>query len=285
MYKYISNELPQFFENGMLRFTQPGQFNDPFELLPRYVDFMGENTKQYILDNIEVLVKEIPQNEPWYIKLIPMSIKVFAIRLLLTSNHKRVKKVTDEIDAFGLSVANGQYRDIIDQSYGILCLSAKEDSLLMRSHYGNSHKGYVIEFDTSHKFFNQVIPNKKTGGVLDYAGTPLKVTYTKRRKTILFWQKAMSEVFLTKGSDWEYEQEYRMVLPLETSTEVVNGNIHLFHIPFDAVKSIIFGAKCEDEFIQNSIAKIHHWDSKHIDFQLFQFNLSDNDFELVRKKI
>ncbi|MBU5877040.1 DUF2971 domain-containing protein, partial [Vibrio cholerae O1] len=86
-----------------------------------------ENTKQYILDNIEVLVKEIPQNEPWYIKLIPMSIKVFAIRLLLTSNHKRVKKVTDEIDAFGLSVANGQYRDIIDQSYGILCLSAKED--------------------------------------------------------------------------------------------------------------------------------------------------------------
>uniref|UniRef100_UPI0020CD2CC1 DUF2971 domain-containing protein n=1 Tax=Vibrio cholerae TaxID=666 RepID=UPI0020CD2CC1 len=65
------------------------------------------------------------------------------------------EKPTDEIDAFGLSVANGQYRDIIDQSYGILCLSAKEDSLLMWSHYGNSHKGYVIEFDTSHKFFKR----------------------------------------------------------------------------------------------------------------------------------
>lgn len=285
MYKYISDELPHFFENGMLRFTQPGQFNDPFELLPCYVDFMGVNTKKYVLENIETWLKEERKTEPWYKKLVPLSVKLFAVRLLSTSKNKHITKVMDEFDAMGLSIANGQYRNIIDQSDGILCLSETEDNLLMWSHYGNSHKGYVIEFDTSHKFFNQVIPNEKTGGVVEYAGSPQKVTYTKHRKTISFWQKSMSEVFLTKGSDWEYEKEYRMVLPLESATKVIDDNIHLFHIPFEAVKSIIFGAKCEEEFVQSCIEKMHSWDSKHKEFSIFKLELSDQSFGLVRTKI
>lgn len=57
-----------------------------------------------------------------------------------------------------------------------------------------------------------------------------------------------------------------MVLFFEILIEVVNGNIYLFYILFDVVKSIIFGVKCEDEFIQNSIVKIYYWDFKYIDF-------------------
>ncbi|ENM3825828.1 DUF2971 domain-containing protein [Vibrio cholerae] len=285
MYKYISNELPHFFENGMLRLTQPSQFNDPFELLPCYVDVMGESTKKYILENIEVWLKEDRKNEPWYKKLIPLPIKLAVIKAFLKSKNKHITKVMEQFDATGVSVANTQYRNIIDQSDGILCLSETADNLLMWSHYGNCHQGYVIEFDTSHEFFNQKIPNPKTGGLVEYAGSPLKVTYTKHRKIIPFWQKSMSDVFLTKGSDWEYEKEHRMVLPLELASKVIDDNIYLFHIPFEAVKSIIFGAKCEDSFMQDCIEQIQLWSSKHREFSMFKMELSDQSFGLVQNKI
>lgn len=285
MYKYVSDELPHFFENGMLRFTQPGQFNDPFELLPCYVDVMGENTKKYMLKNIDVWLKEARKTELWYKKLIPLSIKSFVIKAILTSKDEHITKEINKFDAIGLSIANGQYRDFIDQSDGILCLSETADNILMWSHYGNSHKGYVIEFDTTHEFFHQKIPNQKTGDVLEYAGSPKKVTYTKHRKIISFWQKSMSDVFLTKGSDWAYEKEHRMVLPLDLASEVINDNLYLFYIPFEAVKSVTFGAKCEEKFMQDCIDKIQLWSSKHKEFCMYKLELSVQRFELVRNNI
>ncbi|PNV83898.1 MAG: hypothetical protein C0627_03670 [Sulfurimonas sp.] len=37
---------------------------------------------------------------------------------------------------------------------GTLCLSAKNDDILMWSHYANNHSGIVLEFDKAHLFFN-----------------------------------------------------------------------------------------------------------------------------------
>lgn len=41
------------------------------------------------------------------------------------------------------------------RSIGMLCLTEKEDNLLMWSHYAQNHEGFVIGFDTDHEFFSK----------------------------------------------------------------------------------------------------------------------------------
>src|SRR5207302_2679902 len=43
----------------------------------------------------------------------------------------------------------------INKHIGVLCLTEVPDSQLMWSHYAGSHKGFVIEFDSQHSYFNQ----------------------------------------------------------------------------------------------------------------------------------
>jgi hypothetical protein len=285
MYKYITNDTPQFFSNGRLRFTQPGQFNDPFELLPNFTDIMGERTKAFFLKNAEKWETKNRKHAKWYKKLIPKSVKLYFLRFLLTSKNKDVVKLFQLVDEFGLEFANNDFRGFIDKSYGILCLSEISDNLIMWAHYGNCHKGFVLEFDVKHPFFNQDIENTKTGGVLDYAGRPLPVTYSKERKTIPYWDKSMLEIFLTKGIDWADEKEHRMVLPFNMASEVINDDIHLFTIPFASVKSVIFGARSDDTFIEASRYKIQAWSEYHSEFQLFKYELDSSKFSLERIKI
>jgi len=35
LYKYLKSEQKYILENGLIRFTQPSCFNDPFEALPK----------------------------------------------------------------------------------------------------------------------------------------------------------------------------------------------------------------------------------------------------------
>ena len=137
---------------------------------------------------------------------------------------------------------------------GILSLSKKWNNLLMWSHYGDSHKGFVLGFDRDDDFF-AAEPGK----------TALKeVRYLKLRPVMLLPTQMneseklelMSAIHLTKHPDWKYEKEMRSIAKVEFADETkIKGNnkICLFKFPKDCVKEIILGCEMESSNIQKII--------------------------------
>jgi hypothetical protein len=58
-----------------------------------------------------------------------------------------------------------------------------------------------------------------------------------------------SDVLYTKGAEWSYEREWRMVRPLTAGTDMGKG-IVCFDVPADAVRNIIFGCRTTSELQQ-----------------------------------
>jgi len=121
----------------------------------------------------------------------------------------------------------------------------------MWSHYTRDHKGFVIEFDGNHSFFDFGLE---------------KVSYSDERPLLLDrpdgWNDAT--VFNTKSKDWEYEQEYRkseyfgkerilpdggkfVEFPRLEEVDQQNWPLHLLDVPSSAIRKLIFGCRASDE--------------------------------------
>src|SRR5262245_42021305 len=125
----------------------------------------------------------------------------------------------EEEKRIGLEVDSSYIRSIADEilpnlyeKLGILCLTEKSDNLLMWAHYADHHRGFVLEFDPHHEFFN-----RKKGGD-DLYHHPAKVGYSDTRPSVSFKDYLGVVTLLTKSVEWEYEQEWRMILHFDEST-------------------------------------------------------------------
>ena len=216
LYKYFPIErIFDFIDNGLVRFTVPFVFNDPFEIMPIWV------------------------RHNW--SPLPGEKNLF----------------------LGLDKENPL------TYFGVLSLTDSPDNHLMWSHYTNSYKGFVIEFDKNHNFF-------KTNYTQTDFSLLRKVTYTDKppflngtdkdnlisyrdnymQKSKLDFTNYPFHLYFTKNNVWSYENEWRLLKFRDNADKVIKANesnissnptfdfenIHLFQIPFDAVKSIILGA-------------------------------------------
>lgn len=134
-----------------------------------------------------------------------------------------------------LKVLDEAYRDVLsfDKKMGIYSLSQTYIDELLWAHYGNSHKGFCIEYEldlllisykSEKKFSFPITYNKKPPviGMLDVA--------TSKNNGII---KKMGGF---KSRRWAYEQEYR----------IITDNYGLHSYDYQAVKSIYFGLRMED---------------------------------------
>ena len=184
-------------------FSKPASFNDPFDCRPSFkIEGSDEEfyfyterlCKKYMRDpSPEELQKAISSKIcEWK---CPEGIK--AIR------ETHIKKITENI--------------------GVLCLSEKNDDILMWSHYANKHQGICLEFDSKIGFFAQA----------------MKVEYRKERpyiNPILQDEEKMMEIaLLTKSKNWEYEHEWRVI-------DYPRGP-GLYSFPVEALTSVILGAQ------------------------------------------
>jgi hypothetical protein len=210
LYKYFPKERIDFFDNRLIRLTPAAALNDPFEMFPVY-------------DSIFVTGKR--RNKHHSFLGVPL---------------QRIHAIGEQwADMFFNRTAFIQH--YLSERYGMFCLSERYDSLLMWAHYASDHRGFIVEVDGAHAWFNrrQLLPEVGEVGVVR------KVTYSNERP-ITFLKHAPTNVFLVKGKDWTYEQEWRIVLPLARAVKVINSaptNIHLFKVPCSAISRVIFGAR------------------------------------------
>lgn len=261
LYKYLAADRSDVLRSGSLRFTQADDFNDPFELVPN-VDALlppeqvrewlrehEDSAKQQLKDTLrEKLVEtglpgELAETLPYeLLQAFGADFVSFTEKLLPVVLEKmRSTFGRDQQRRFGKRI-------------GILSLAEEGTNLLMWAHYADCHRGFALEFDATHPFFDQRRnPNEAYRHVMKvvYARERPAITMFDRRADPEQWaDKIIEQVLLTKSVDWSYEREWRMLLPLDEPEfhphEVVAGRYHLFPFPPKMLRRVIIGCRCTE---------------------------------------
>ena len=144
-----------------------------------------------------------------------------------------------------------------------VCSFAKDyQNILMWSHYTQSHTGVCLKFDLT--------------ADLDFFHYPSKVIYQKNYpfyNHITSKAKMLDTLMLTKAIDWEYEQEYRIIKMTDIGPKVFKK---------EALTEIIFGCRCEIEYIEKIIETVKQLDYNIVVKQAF---VSKYEYKLLFKPI
>ena len=241
LYKYVKFDDLMYILEGRIRFTQPGAFNDPFEMVPELYVPEKYGTQDFDI-NIQ-FSSTAPRREP---RIGDLDVD-FESDYCSDRNSRRILAK-------------------LNQAIGILCLSRNDSSLLMWSHYADSYSGAVIEVEESHEFFagyfaveyRQNRPKKDIGSYLA-SDEPIPIAE-----------------LCVKSKEWEYEAEVRVVRNLADCRcirkDVANRYpIYVMDFPADCIKSVTLGErmsiphqrevweKVKDTDISLSLAAISNW--------------------------
>ncbi|MFH2108077.1 MAG: DUF2971 domain-containing protein [Chrysiogenia bacterium] len=216
IYKYLPPSRIDVLEDSRIRFTQPAALNDPFETFPCFLEF-----------------------GPWLLdKVHQQSIDKFGMKDAKNTLLQRQTLVVQTL----LDIPK-----ILSKHFVILSLSKIRDNSLMWSHYSDSHRGFVIGFDSSSAFFSPGTGKAKDGLKM--------VRYSNDRYLVpkngfhslddLNLRKANAKLFFTKGSYWRYEREMRILAHPDSADVVLPDpkgyDIRLFNFPEESVKEVIIG--------------------------------------------
>lgn len=199
LYKYrpFNCRTVRMLKKGQIYYSSPKEFNDPFDCLGR--EMMTENFEESLIDyhasisNLRhELVRQILKND---------------------QTHQDAKK-------------NTHNRVNLLKNYGVCSLSSSRESILMWSHYADSHKGFCIGFNTSNIEFQDA---KKVKYIVSIDKNFLFNNYQCSPEE--FESALIEESFLKKYVDWEYEEEWRLIKSQRGI--IVCSN--------DCIESIIFG--------------------------------------------
>ncbi|AXV80080.1 DUF2971 domain-containing protein [Ralstonia solanacearum] len=233
LYKYMPG--PRFFSNFMFRFTPAEDLNDPKELVP---DIRLRDPGAYAQDitrrNIERAYFSVLLSNPDFTPAEAWARCVAAAKQI-EQQFDPIAKVRELYETFMRTT---------NRNVGVLSLTEDPCSAPMWAHYANEYKGLVIGLDSDSEFF---LPKPEEPRV---CGQLMNVLYTDTSPVVYVEPGQLDipkEVFFTKARSWDYEKEWRIIKYLPQASEVADSpegkKIHLFDVPPEAVKEVIFGSK------------------------------------------
>lgn len=237
LYKYLPPSRIDVIRDRAIRFTQYGDFNDPFELNPNINRIAEEEEIRNLVDKDFVqLIEDEYSNHP----IISAYISKESFIQLAESQREHVKNGVIGMERQLVGLLPGMLQITTNSLLGALSLSEIRNHELMWSHYADEHRGYVIGFDVAHQFFNQ----KKTD--VDELRHLRKIDYREKPPVINLMNTNGEELFFVKSLKWKYESEWRILLPLADSSKIIDRQpypAHLFNFPIDAVTEVILGGR------------------------------------------
>ena len=151
----------------------------------------------------------------------------------------------------------------------------------MWAHYAAGHTGFVIMLNGSHDFF-------KSKETLPGFAKPERVEYRLKRRQMTFEETnkedAIREIFFIKGSDWQYEKEWRYLKNLTDAHKKNSSDVYLFRLPPKCIKGVILGCYSSIE-LTNKILELHRDNSKYGHLKILKTHTSQADYLLQTKEI
>lgn len=165
----------------------------------------------------------------------------------------------------------------------ICCMSSLFDSILMWSHYAKNHTGFCVEYNLHSSLskydtiLSPVIYTEKRPYI------PFcREDYKKNKQFKLEYNRQVYGSFMYKAKEWEYESEYRIILPKELYPNHIIEKVR--------IKSIYVGANASKEninaihLIVNHLNKIHA-NEKNFKIRLFKMKLAKKEYKLLYEEI
>lgn len=238
LYKYMPTS--RFFTNFKLRFTPAEDLNDPQELVPdiRLLNpgnYMRDITQrnfgrfyfQFLLDN--------PSMSP-----AEAMARCLSAAQQLEQQFDESAKVLEIYEMFMRTT---------NKHIGVLSLSEDPCNTPMWAHYADEYKGLALGFDSESAFFQPKPEEPRPCGQL------MNVVYTDTSPVVYVEPGKIEypkEVFFTKATRWQYEKEWRVIKHLPQASTIASGPggkpIHLFDVPPETIKEVVFGYKVTPEF-------------------------------------
>ena len=243
LYKYLQRARLDVLKAKKIRFTQPGDFNDPFEFRPRIQSVASEeHVRAYVEDNFEQLVEQQLDKYGALIKAPPQP----ALKELLYQQKARIPELFRLLEPPMIAKVSSLLDGALNQNVGVLCLSEVRDSILMWGHYAENHRGFVVGFDSKHPFFSLRRTEQDEFGILR------QVDYQRKRPIVTLSDTSSPAWFQTKSEQWAYEKEWRIVRVLSDANcqlQCTPFPICLFDFPADAVLELIVGMRSAPSFV------------------------------------
>jgi hypothetical protein len=238
LYKYCPyiNGL-KIIESHSLLFTNPREFNDPFEFDINLLKFDFNEASEEIKYELAFIKNEF--------------------------SNKYGKDILQEID----NIINNKVEDHYKNSQlskvsrsSVCCFSKKNSNIVLWSHYADKHKGICLIFDLTD---SPVFENHKNYSIsqgpvryIDYKSYQ-PINYLKDRLS------AISSLLYTKSLDWEYEKEYRYHI-LDNSGLIAFKNSFL--------KGAIFGLRVNEKERNYFINKANELGHNKLEFYIVNKN-------------
>ncbi len=273
--KYIDKNIPKYLYkyrsfdsywksilfDGLVYFPDSSTLNDPFDChvyidKKRFSDFMNEFASKHVFPGISFTDIEREYNP-------------------------RIKSNLDRQYEF-------TRKDML-----LTCFSETVDSILMWSHYADSHKGFCIEYDTEKidreykRFLFPVIYQRE---VYDWTEIAIMsdLSYTNYMEIIKmqgietdYELKNVSNnayiPMLIKAQEWSYEQEWRIVVP----SLIFGTNEHLIYLG-NAINSIYLGVSCDKRNIE--VNELINW-AKDKKINVYKMDKEPDKYKLISNVI
>jgi hypothetical protein len=228
LYKYVPQARIDVLENLLIRFTQPGAFNDPFEMRP---DFQ-------LLSKVDQ--EKLPKADQYGAGGVRLLTPEAVTQMLEIASAALMRKAASASGSFALD-NNDIAQAFFDEQLGVLSLAEAPDNLIMWAHYADQHRGFVLQFDESHDFFSTVHHPK-----LEMEIGLRRVDYTAERpKASASNLASLIEVLYRKSPAWQCEREWRLIRPLSAAAKWLGAEqpaVGLFLVPAGAIRAVVIGA-------------------------------------------
>mgnify|MGYP005991809207 CR=1 FL=1 len=143
------------------------------------------------------------------------------------SRYGRYGALNDPFEMFPFDTSDPDFRqslkknvDTLAQTMGLICLSGTPTSPTMWGHYAQSHTGVCLEIETD---FDHIFPVK-------YVKTKLSPGINMANARSHFSPKNIQAKLSTKSTDWSYEEEMRLHIPLDYPPIIQKNGMHF--MPF-----------------------------------------------------
>ena len=171
----------------------------------------------------------------------------------------------------------------------IACFSHKKDSILMWSHYADSHKGVCFEFDYESPYFYDVLYENKIPEFDVMAG--LKSALSSSWLGLNSYDQLSIDLtlipFYTKSKEWEYEEEVRGVFHAKKSPEVkLSIDCSHYYLPMPKPIKVYIGCRADNPIDIVLSKKLNRFiqRAKRLGIDIVFLEDSKEEFKLIETK-
>ncbi len=266
LYKYLDVQGARLtLANRTFKHAKPSTFNDTEDLTisSLFPEDLAVALKQIEDGFTDLLLKHL-DDQPTCID-VGMRKKVALLQAAFKANPDAARRVK-EIKASGalpeifnlekMKQRNAAYVDEINkfmQGFRILCVSSRNDSERMWSRYAQEHRGIVlrilpnVEKDSKYQLFRPVVYREKRPAFYESALSFQEGSLFGDQQARI--KASIDAVIYSKTLEWEYENEYRLAIPLI-------GKDDWSFMPYhpEEIAELYFGAKATADFKSEVIA-------------------------------